>query len=205
MKTVIQIVLGIAIIVLGYLLVESIMNPIRFNKERDLRYEKTINRLIDIRTAQVAYKSQFGKYTGSFDTLIDFVKTDSFKVVQAFGFVPDGYTEKKALEEGIIKRDTVRVSVKDSLFAPNYQIDKLRYVPFTNDKEQFKMAAGQIETGSQVKVEVFEVKVHNNTLLHGLDRQLVINFNDEREKIAGYAGLKVGSLEEATNNAGNWE
>jgi hypothetical protein len=204
MKTVIQIVLGIAIIVLGYLLVESIMNPIRFNKERDARYDRTIERLIDIRTAQVAYKSQYGKYTGSFDTLIGFVQADSFKVVQAFGFVPDGYTEKQALEEGIIKRDTVRISVKDSLYVDEYPIEKLRYVPFT-DNEEFKMAAGQIETGSQVKVEVFEVKVHNNTLLHGLDRQLVINFNDEREKIAGYAGLRVGSLEEATNNAGNWE
>lgn len=204
MKTVFQIILGIAIIVLGYLLVESIMNPIRFNKEKKLRYDKTIERLIDIRTAQVAYKSQYGKYTGSFDTLIDFVKADSFKVVQAYGFVPDGYTEKQALEEGIVKRDTVRISVKDSLFVPEYPIEKLRYVPFT-DNEQFKMDAGQIETGSQVKVEVFEVKVHNNTLLHGLDRQLVINFNDERQKIAGYAGLKVGSLEEATNNAGNWE
>ncbi len=204
MKTVFQIILGIAIIVLGYLLVESIMNPIRFNKEKDLRYDKTIERLIDIRTAEVAYKSQNGKYTGSFDTLIDFVKSDSFKVVQAYGFVPDGYTEAQALKEGIVRRDTILISVKDSLFAESFSVEKLRYVPFTDNK-QFELAAGQIETGSQVKVEVFEAKVHNNALLQGLDKQLVINFNDEREKMSGYAGLKVGSLEEATNNAGNWE
>jgi hypothetical protein len=33
----------------------------------------------------------------------------------------------------------------------------------------------------------------------------VTNYCEEREKITGYPGLKVGSLEEATNNAGNWE
>jgi len=38
-----------------------------------------------------------------------------------------------------------------------------------------------------------------------MDEQLVANFNDERIKLTGYAGLKVGSLTEATNNAGNWE
>ncbi|MFW5656115.1 MAG: hypothetical protein ACOC0C_00750 [Bacteroidota bacterium] len=204
MKTVIQIILAIAIVVLGYLLYESVMTPIRFNKEKDLRYERTINRLRNIRTAQVAYKSQYDKYTGSFDTLISFVKTDSFNVVKAEGVVPDGYTEAQALEEGIISRDTVKVGVADSLFKPNFNVEKLRYVPFTDGKE-FEMAAGEIETGSKVTVQVFEAKVPNNVLLHDLDRQLVINFNDEREKITGYPGLKVGSLTEATNNAGNWE
>jgi len=34
---------------------------------------------------------------------------------------------------------------------------------------------------------------------------LIINYKETREKITGYPGLKVGSLEEATNNAGNWE
>ena len=42
-------------------------------------------------------------------------------------------------------------------------------------------------------------------LLAGLDRQLIINYKEEREKITGYPGLRVGSLVEATNNAGNWE
>lgn len=209
MKTVIQIILVIAIVVLGFMIVESIMKPIRFNKEKDKRYEATIERLKDIRTAQTAYKSQYGKFTGSFDTLINFLKYDSFKVVFKKGELTDslvdaGWTEKKALLAGLITRDTSRVSVKDSLFKQRSHIDSLRYVPYTGGKE-FELAAGEIETGSRVKVQVFEAKVHNNVLLHGLDKQLRINFNDERQRIAKYAGLKVGSLEEATNNAGNWE
>ncbi|TFH35841.1 MAG: hypothetical protein E4G95_06420, partial [Bacteroidia bacterium] len=64
MNTVVRVLLVIAIVVLGYLLLESIMNPIRFNKERDSREASIIERLKDIRTAQVAYKSKYGRYTG---------------------------------------------------------------------------------------------------------------------------------------------
>mgnify|MGYP006281391833 FL=1 len=77
-------------------------------------------------------------------------------------------------------------------------------MPYTDNKK-FKMAAGVIETASGVDVQVFEAKVHNNVLLHGLNEQLVINLNDEAEKLEQYPGLKVGDLDEPTNNAGNWE
>lgn len=194
---------------MGYLLVESIMNPIRFNQEKDRRYDATIKRLKDIRTAQVAYKAVYGEFTGSFDTLINFIKTDSFRVVKKEGMLSDslieaGWTEREALRAGIISRDTIRVSVLDSLFGHRFQVDSLRYIPYSRGKE-FEMGATNIETGSKVNVEIFEVKVHNNVLLEGLDEQLIINFNEEREKMTGYPGLRVGSLEEATNNAGNWE
>ncbi len=204
MRTGIQIILTILIIVLGYLLYESIMNPIRFNRVKDTRWNATIERLKDVRTAQLAYKSEHGTFTGSFDTLIGFVKNDSFSVVKAIGFVPDSLTEMQALELGLVERDTIKVSVLDSLFKRNYPIDSLRYVPYTNG-DTFTMASGEITTGSKVEVEVFEAKVHNNVLLDGLDPQLIANFSDERITITGYAGLKVGSLTEATNNAGNWE
>jgi hypothetical protein len=204
MKTIAQIILGIVIIVLGYFLVESIMKPIRFNREKNERYDATIERLKDIRKAQVAFKSRHDRYTGSFDTLISFLKTDSFRVVRAIGVVPDTLTEEQALEKGLIVRDTTKISVMDSLFSHTYPVDSLRYVPFA-DTATFKMGAGTIETESTVKVKVFEAKVPNDVLLQGLDKQLVTNLNKEKEKITGYPGLKVGSLEEATNNAGNWE
>ena len=199
MKTVWQILLFIGIVVLSYLIYDSVMTPIRFNKEKDRRYDKNIERLKDIRTAQLAYRSQYNKFTGSFDTLINFVKFDSFKVVKAIGSLDDS----AAVAEGRISRDTIRVSVLDSLFKNGYPIDSLRFAPFV--KAPFGMAAGEIETGSKVKVKVFECKVHNDVLLNGLDRQLIVNLNDQRKKLNKYPGLQVGSLTEATNNAGNWE
>ena len=208
MKIVVRILLGAAIIVLGYLVIESIMEPIRFNKEKKKREDATIQNLKDIRTAEVAYKTKYAKYTGSFDTLINFVKFDSFPVVMAIGRISDslwdkGVTEKEAIKMGIIIRDTSYVSVLDSIFSKTYPIDSLRFIPYGS--EEFFLAAAKIETASKVKVNVFEAHVLNSVLLHGLNKQLIINYSAEKEKITGFKGLKVGSLEEATNNAGNWE
>jgi hypothetical protein len=212
MKTVIQVVLLVAIIVLGYLLWESINKPIRFNKEKDRIEDATIQRLKDIRSAQLAFRAEYNRFTADFDTLINFLKTDSFRVVQAIGSVPDSMieemgramAERQALRDGLISRDTIKLSVKDSLFAKGYNIDSLRFVPFAGGYE-FEMGAGVLQTASKVQVRVFEAKVPYDVLLARLDRQLVINYKETREKITGYPGLKVGSLEEATNNAGNWE
>jgi len=208
MRIVIKILLGVAIIILGYLVIESIMEPIRFNKEKKKREDATIQNLKDIRTAQVAYKTKYTEYTGSFDTLINFVKFDSFPVVMAIGRISDslyekGVTEKEAIKMGIIIRDTSYVSVLDSIFSATYPIDSLRFIPYS--KNEFFLAATKIETASKVKVNVFEAHVLNSILLHGLNKQLIINYSAEREKITGFKGLQVGSLEEATNNAGNWE
>lgn len=208
MRTVIKILLGVAIIIVGYLLIESIMQPIRFNNEKKKRETATIQNLKDIRTAQVAYKAKYGRYTGNFDTLISFVKYDSFPIIRAIGSISDslweeGVTEKEALEMGIIIRDTSYVSVLDSIFTKDYPIDSIKIVPYSSD--EFFLDAAKIKTASKVKVNVFEAHVLNDILLHGLNKQLIINYNAEREKITGFKGLKVGSLEEATNNAGNWE
>ncbi len=212
MKTAIQVVLAVAIIVLGYLLWESIQKPIRFNKEKNRIERATIQRLKDIRSAQLAFRSEHGRFTGDFDSLIVFLKTDSFSVVQAIGSVPDSMIEEmgrqkaelQALKEGLISRDTIRLSVKDSLFTANYPIDSLKFAPYTQGYE-FELGAGVLATTSKVVVRVFEAKVPYDILLAGLDRQLIVNYKETREKITGYPGLKVGSLEEATNNAGNWE
>ena len=212
MKTGIQVALLVAIIILGYLLWESINKPIRFNKEKNRIEAATIQRLKDIRSAQLAFRAENNRFTADFDTLINFLKTDSFRVVQAIGSVPDSMieelgrakAERQALKDGLISRDTIKLSVKDSLFAAGYSIDSLRFVPFTAGHE-FEMGAGVLQTTSKVVVRVFEAKVHYDILLAKLDRQLVINYKETREKITGYPGLKVGSLDEATNNAGNWE
>lgn len=200
MKTVYQILLLILIVVLSYFVYESIMNPIRFKNEKDKRYEKTIERLKDIRTAQLAYRSENKKFTGSFDTLINFVRFDSFKIVRQIG----SYDDSAAVAKGLVSRDTLRVCVLDSIFNINYPLDSLRFAPYTGGAK-FEMAAGELKTGSGLIIQVFEAKVHNDILLKGLDRQLVVNENDLRKKLERYPGLKVGSLTEATNNAGNWE
>ena len=199
MKTVIQIILLAAILAAVYFVYESVQKPLRFNVEQKRRYEATIQRLKDIRTAQVAFRSEYKKYTGSFDTLIDFLKVDSFRVVMQIGDEDDS----AAVSAGKIIRETIKVSVLDSLFKKGFSVDSIRFVPFTKGVE-FELGTNNLTAGN-VTVNVFEAKISNNVLLNGLDPQLLTNFNADRSKKTGFAGLKVGSLTETTNNVGNWE
>ncbi len=210
MKTALNIVFAIIIVVLAYFLVESIMKPIRFNKEKDRRETAIKERLIDIRTAQEAYKSVKGSYTGSFDTLITFLKTDSLPLVYKLGSLTDEMiaagitTEKEAVKKGLISRDTTYVPVRDSIFDKGYPIDQLRFIPGMENTD-FTMASGRVMTTSMVLVNVFEAYALNDVFLSDLDRQLVVNYNDQRTKITGFPGMKVGDVRVPNNNAGNWE
>lgn len=211
MRRVIQVLFVLIIIVLGYLIVESIMEPIRFNQEVEVREAATIDRLINIRDAQKAYKDIYKSYTGSFDTLIAFLDTGNFSVIKAIGTIPEEWLDEygfeiardKALQDGIISREATLVPVIDSLFGRGFPSDSLRYVPFTEDV-MFHMQSGQILTSSNLNVQVVEVSVMYDELLVGMDPQLIVNYKDERNKIVGFEGVKFGSMEEGTLT-GNWE
>ena len=100
----------------------------------------------------------------------------------------------------MIIRDTTKVSVLDSLFPSNYKIDSLRYIPYSGGRE-FTLKKGTIETASKLKVKVFEASAPSKYILKDLDEQEIINLNDGLD----YKGLKVGSVTEVNNGAGNWE
>ncbi len=197
-KTILQVVLLAIAVFLAYMIYESIMRPVRFNKERDLRTSEVIQSLKDIRGAQIAYRSIHQRYTKSFDTLMNFIKTGEIPVVK---MVPD--PTDTTFTRSI--RDTIGyILVKDSLFAKRvgFNLDNLRYIP-NSGGEVFHMDAGQIER-SKVMVNVFEAYALNAQFLKGMDTQLVNNYNDLLESTQRFAGIKVGSMEEATLD-GNWE
>ncbi len=211
MRRIISILFVLIIIVLGYLIVESIMEPIRFNQDVEIKESATIERLVNIRDAQKAYKDIYKQYTGSFDTLISFLDTTSFQVVKAIGDIPEDWLEQmgyekarlKALADGIISRDITQIPVLDSLFGKGFNSDSLRYVPFTVGVT-FNMESGEIVTSSNLTIQVVEASVMYDDLLNGMDLQLVANYKDERMKIVGFEGVKFGSMEEGTLT-GNWE
>lgn len=210
-KIILHVALVAAILFLGYKLWDSIMQPIRFQKMAEWRYGLTVEKLKSIRDAQIAYKSVYGVYTGNFDTLEDFIKNGKIKIVKAIGNIPDSFfnkyprkvAEAKAIEAGIVKRDTVLVNCYDSLCKGKYEVSQLRMVPVVNIP--FEMATDTLLTSSKSKIWVFEAKTPNDIYLKGLDRQEIVNKNDEAKKLDKYPGLCVGSLKEFNNNAGNWE
>lgn len=212
-RLIIQIVLAALIIFLGYKCYESIMVPQRFKAIKEQRYDRIIQRLKDIRTAQDAYRSVYNRYTSSFDTLINFLKNDSVKIVRSIGTLTDeqleaGMTEAEAIKKGLIIREEIKVNALANTFGANYPVDNLRYVPFTNRKYQFKMGASKIKTDSGVEVPVFEARISNTQIFEDLDEEYhdqILEENGERLRLKKYPGLKVGDLQEANNNVGNWE
>ncbi len=80
MKKVLNVVLVGLVIALAYANFSSVNAPLDFDKKRLERDKVVIERLIDIRTAQVEYRAQNGRYAATFDELISFLD-DSMKVV----------------------------------------------------------------------------------------------------------------------------
>ena len=210
MKTVLQIVLFIVAVVLAFFIYKSIQEPIIFDNAKKARYAATVEKLKDIRKAEIAYKDVYGKFTGSWDTLINFIKNDQVVTVRKVGELTDsmveaGISERKAVQMGLLVRDSVKVSALEAVFGAGYNADNLKYIPVPGEPAEFQLGATVIITGSGIGVPVFQAKAHNNIVLRGLDEQLLINLNDQRRTNEKYPGLLVGSLTEAVNNAGNWE
>jgi len=194
------IVLPIIIVLLGYLIYRSVQEPVEFNKAKEFREKIAIERLKDIRTLEVAYKTKHGRYTASFDTLLDFYNNGVITLIKQVGSLDDSL----AVAQKRVYRDSVKLAVKDTLLKRDgFIIDSLQYIPFSG-KQRFEMKAiiGKV---SGVDVPLFEACAPYDILLAGLKRQLVVNLNYQRTSSDKYPGLKVGSVDAPNNNAGNWE
>lgn len=204
MKTALKIILPLVIIGLAYIVYDQIMQPQRFDNERKARESAVIEKLQDIRLAQRSFKQAYQRFTGSFDTLIDFILHDSLVFEQAIGSMDDS----TAIALGQVKREKFKVAAIDTVFVKRKltvaDVKNLRYIPHTENLE-FRMEAGTLTTESQVVVPVFEARAPYKEFLNGMDPQLIVNLNDDRGRYGRYKGLKVGSMTESTNEAGNWE
>ncbi|HLT49767.1 hypothetical protein [Aequorivita nionensis] len=210
MKLVIQIVLWIVIIFLGWKLWNSVMGPVEFNKIKEARYVKVIKNLKDIQAAELAHKEITGSFTGDWDSLVSFIDTAKFAITQrrdtsyadvaknkAFG-ITDGYF----IEESLI--DTLGFTpVKDSLYGTTGRYKTMMNIPVEGVNAKFDLKSGKI-VKNDASYSVFEAKVSKKTILSDLDKDLIIQ-EMQVQSVDGVNGpdIKVGSLEEV-NTSGNW-
>ena len=208
LSIVINIILFAIIVLLAWQVVKSIQAPIKFNTEQKAREAKVIERLLDIRNAEVLYKNATNKYTDNFDTLIKFCQNAEIPVVQMIS--------KQNLEDSTYYTvyDTIGfIKVMDSIKGKreNFNINELKLVPFSQPQTNFELEAGTKES-SGIKVPLFEARTPFEVYLAQPGaafsdkewKQRVDNLKAEKESINRYAGLKVGSMEEASTE-GNWE
>jgi hypothetical protein len=186
------------------------MGPIEFDKEREFRESAIQARLIDIRKAQIEYKNVHGVHAANFEELGKFLKEKKLPFLIKEGSLTDeqlekGMTEKEAVKRGLIRRDTLWVLAKDTLFGVHYNVDSMAIVPVKNVNARFLMDTATIPSSSGYTVKVFECGVKYDIYLRDLDAQLLINLKDKAIKMSRFDGLRVGSVTEINNNAGNWE
>ncbi|MBD77736.1 MAG: hypothetical protein CL840_02190 [Crocinitomicaceae bacterium] len=159
-RTIILFVMMAFSVVLIWLDYKAIKDPLDFQKEKQRRYQYVIQNLKDLRQAQMAYKSQYGKYLGSMDSLMDFINNDSILLIVSNGTVPDGMTQTQAIDSGYLAIDTSKAPAATTIFDQKYlsdrkvpfSLDSLAYVPFSTS--MFTVEASIIERG-KVKVPVF--------------------------------------------------
>jgi hypothetical protein len=197
MKTGIQIALVIVIVVLSYMIYSSIMGRIEFEREAKVRRDAVIERLKDIRTAQLAYKNSKQEFAKDFNSLIDWVKNGKVQVIKQIGDAEDSL----AVARGEVIRDTVYIAAIDTVFSPSYiagrksfYLDSLPFIP-NSGGDKFEIDAGEI-TRNNVKVKVFEVFAPFKSVYKGLDT--------DKHSIKMDDGLRVGSMTDPSTN-GNWE
>ena len=203
----INIALFAVVVFLAIKVIQSIKAPIDFGNEKKTREAQVVQRLKDIRDAEIQYKQAYNKYTSDFDSLITFCQNYEIPIVK---MVPDpnDTTFTKSIN------DTLGyVKVLDSLFGKrnNFGINDLSIVPFSDPVTKFEIQDSIIKRGG-ISVPVFEVKTPYDVYLATPGAKFtekewntrVQNAKAELEQLDKYAGMKVGSLEEASTD-GNWE
>ncbi len=184
----------------------SINDPIRFNKIKNDRYAVVIDRLKDIRIAQIAHKDVKGRFANNFDSLISFVDEGIFTITQQRDSSYYAYNpiyRIDMLQEVVIIDTLGFISVKDSLFGNDLRYMDIAKIPIKGVDEEFELEAKIIDKNG-FKVPVFEVKVPKKIILHDQDKSLLTQ-EEELISVDGVNGpdIILGSLSDVSTN-GNW-
>lgn len=205
MKPILNIVLWILIAFLAYITFQSVYGEIKFNELKDKRYVKVIDKLKDVRDAQLAHRTVTGKFAGNFDDLVKFIDTAEFTITQRKDstVVDEELTRRFGgveMTKDIVIVDTLgTVSVKDSLFGADDRYKTMMNVPVGKEGTKVKMEAGTLDD-----IAVFEASVPKLDILYDQNK----NFIAKEEQVMSVDGvrgpsIKVGSMTEITTK-GNW-
>ena len=191
---------------LVFAIYQSINSPIEFNIVKNERYLKVIDRLKDIRNAQVAYKSVNGIYSNDFDELVKFVDSAQFTITQKrdSSFMQYDRVYRIDMLREVIVIDTLGyVNVKDSLFSDDDSYKYMASVPINGIDEKFKLKADIVDKNGY-NVPVFEVRVSKDLILFDQNKDLITQ-EKQTVSVDGVNGpdIVLGSLSDVSTN-GNW-
>lgn len=208
-KSAILLVLWVIIGYLGYITFMSVYGEIEFNKLKKARYKVVIEKLIDIRDAELAHRTVTGQFQGDFDNLVKFIDTAKFTITQRRDTsVLDVEATKRFGGVEMFKDEVIIdtlgfVAVKDSLFGADPRYKTMMNLPVGKAGAKFELKAGILEQNG-MNIPVFEAKALKTLILDGQDVNYIKKENQvvSVEAVNGDA-ITVGSMEEVNTN-GNW-
>ena len=206
MRLGIQAALWILAIFFSYKIYDSINGPISFNKKKNERYALVINKLKLIRKAQIAHKDVKGVFSNNFDSLVKFIDTGIFTLIEKrdSSYMEYDRTYRIDMLREVVVIDTLGfVPVKDSLFKNSNAYKNFADVPVEGVEAKFDINADIIDKNGY-RAPVFEVKVAKDVILFDQDKDL-IKIENETVSVDGVNGPSIilGSLTEVSTN-GNW-
>jgi len=197
----------LASIFFAYKIYDSINGPIKFNQTKNERYAQVIDRLKDIRKAQIAHKDVKGVFANNFDSLVKFVDEGIFTLIEKrdSSYLEYDRTYRIDMLREVIVIDTLgTVPVKDSLFSNTDRYKNMAYIPIQGVQDSMFKINAEVINKNGYNVPVFEVKVSKNIILFDQDKDLVKQEN-ETVSVDGVNGSEIilGSLSNVSTN-GNW-
>lgn len=187
-KVAASVLLWVVVLVLAYLLYNSLREPVRYTAQVEEQRTATIERLKNFRTAQKAFYEATGHYTANPDSLIDMYKTGSITEIKTIG---DPYDTTVT-----VTYDTIEVAITETdqfTIQGDEPVDSVVFVP-NSGGQMFEMEAGYYEL-QRVNIPVFEARAPKEVYLKGIPEKYT-----EKEKDV----LTVGSMTDGSD-AGNWE
>lgn len=186
---ILTVVFYLASIGLAYFLISGIAHDIDQEKLIKSIEAKVIDKLMQIRAAEISYQAANGVFTSDWDKLVNFVDTGRIYITERKETI---ITLDYGADSVVVEIDTLgSVPVIDSLFSSKFDVNKLPFVPDSDKK--FLIWADKINK-SGVMVDVIEV----------VDPDPFDPTRLEDNEIKNRKPLRFGSRTDVTT-AGNWE
>ena len=195
----------------AYSNVKTIDSELKLTAKRSMVKAQMIQRLKDVRTAELAYLDVNGVYTKNWTELKNFVKRGKIMTIKTIGSPPDtisntqaielglyqsrpaGMTDKQIKDAGLLVKDTIYENALKVLFENEKAMSKRKY-PLNLD--QFEIAPGTNNERLILNVGSIDVS--------GGAKRPVFVCQDPKPFDKSAEALKVGSMTEAITN-GNWK
>ncbi len=179
-RTLLICLLSIAAVAMAYFCVTSVTTPIKFEDTRMEREVAVIKNLVDLRTAEVEFHHQNGRFTASYDTLLTFLKTVPKKELMKEGSLTD-----KQLEAGLNEHKAVKIldaakkkALKNNKFD---DMDALYAYIWANDADVKKNELQGFRRDT-IELNMLEALYKGEYTVETIDQITYIPYNEEQKQ-----------------------